>query len=226
MPHVKIIPAVALLVLFGVAVAQAAPNEAIKLNNFGSDLVKQGRLEEAVNEFRRAVELDPGFASAQANLAYTLDRLNRAEEATAAYQKAIALDGKNATVLNNLGVLYTKKGQYDEAIQTLEQGEKVDPTNATLKKNLENARKNKALVDEREARIAEARKLVDAHPNDARTAYQLARVYASFDMQDPAFEWLGKALQLGFDNIQFVREDPVLAGLRGDPRYASLLKDR
>lgn len=45
-------------------------------------------------------------------------------------------------------------------------------------------------------------------------------------MKDQAFEWLGKALQLGFDDIRFVREDPALAGIKNDPRFAKLLEGR
>jgi hypothetical protein len=31
---------------------------------------------------------------------------------------------------------------------------------------------------------------------------------------------------MGFDDIRFVREDPVLLGLRQDPRFARLLQGR
>jgi tetratricopeptide (TPR) repeat protein len=223
---VKIVVALAFLALFGIAVAQAASSEAVKRNNFGSDLVKQGRLDEAAIEFRRAVELDPDFATAQANLAYTLDRLNRAEDAIPAYQKANALDGKNATILNNLGVLYTKKGQYDEAVQALEQGLILDPTNASIKKNLENAKASRSTLQEREARIAEAKKQADAHPSDPRTAYNVVRVYAALGQHDEALQWLAKAMELGFEDFGFLKADPALASLRGDPRYVGLLKGR
>lgn len=213
-------------ILFAGTVALAASNEAVKRNNFGADLVKQGRLDEAVSEFQMAVQSDPRYAAAQLNLASTYERLGRVDEAIAAYKKAAELDSRNAIALNNLGVLYMKKNLYDEAIQTLEQGLKIDPTDATLQKNLTIAKTNRGLLTEREARIAEARRQAEARPKDSRAAYDVARVYASFDMQDEAFEWLGKALQMGFDDIRFVREDPVLLGLRQDPRFARLLQGR
>ncbi|HSC70285.1 MAG TPA: tetratricopeptide repeat protein, partial [Candidatus Methylomirabilis sp.] len=89
------------VLLLGAAVAQAASNEAIKRNNFGAELSKQGRLEEAIVELRSAIQADPGYAAAHLNLAYVYDRLGRADEAIAAYQKAIALDPKNAAAFNN-----------------------------------------------------------------------------------------------------------------------------
>jgi superkiller protein 3 len=218
--------ALAIGLLVAGTAALAANNEAIKRNNFGAELVKQGRLEEAVTEFQSAIQSDARYAAAHANLAYTYDRLGRADEAIAAYKETVALDPKNAIAFNNLGVLYTKKESYDEAIQTFEQGLKADPSNALLQQNLASAKKNTNMLKEREVRIADARKKADAAPKDPRAAYDVARVYASFDMQDQAIEWLEKSLQLGLDDTKFVREDPVLLGLRRDPRFARLMEGR
>jgi len=206
--------------------ALAASNEAIKRNNFGAELVKQGRLDEAVTEFQAAIQSDGQYAAAHANLAYMYDRLGRTDEAIAAYKNVVALDAKNAVAFNNLGVLYVKKESYDEAIQAFEQGLKADPSNALLQQNLASVKKNRDILKEREVRITDARKKADAAPKDPRAAYDVARVYASFDMQDQAFEWLEKSLRLGLDDIKFVREDPVLLGLRRDPRFARLLEGR
>jgi tetratricopeptide (TPR) repeat protein len=206
--------------------ALAASNEAIKRNNFGAELVKQGRLDEAVTEFQSAIQSDARYAAARANLAYTYDRLGRVDEAIAAYKETVSLDPKNAVAFNNLGVLYTKKESYDEAIQTFEQGLKADPSNALLQQNLASAKKNTNILKEREVRIADARKKADTAPKDPRAAYDVARVYASFDMQDQALEWLETSLRLGLDDTKFVREDPVLLGLRRDPRFARLMEGR
>jgi tetratricopeptide (TPR) repeat protein len=204
----------------------AAVTEAVKRNNVGADFLKQNRLEEAVAEFRRAVEVDPSYVAAHFNLAYAYERAQRLDEAIAQYTRALQLEPTNVFGLNNLGVLYTYKRQYDEAIKVLERAVQIEPSNSTVAKNLETARQNKSILREREARIAEARKQVEARPEDSGAAYTLARAYASFDMIEDAFEWLAKALMLGFDNIQFVREDPVLLGLRKDPRFAAMLEGK
>ncbi len=217
----------ATLALFaGAPAVHARSNDAVKRNNVGAELLKQGKLDEALAEFQQAVTLDPGFAVAQLNLAFTYDRLGRADEAIAAYKKAIELDPKNGTACNNLGVLYQKEGLYDEAIGAFEKALRIEPSNPVTLQNLENARKNKAIVQEREARIAEAKKQAEARPKDPRAAYNLARVYASFDQKDQALEWLSNALQLGFDDFELLKADPVLAGLRGDPRFSKLLRER
>jgi len=215
-----------LVVLLAVGHAHARSEEAIKRNNFGADLLKQGRLDEAIAEFQRAVEVDPAYAAAQFNLGYAYQRRDRIDDAIAQYKKALQLEPGNVLGLNNLGVLYDKKGLYDEAIATYEQALRIDPANATVQGNLANARKDKATIQEREARIADARKETDARPKDPRAAYNLARVYAALDMKEQALEWLSKALGLGFDDIGFLRDDPALAGLKNDPRLTRLLEGR
>jgi superkiller protein 3 len=213
-----------LVVVVAVGHAHASSDEAIKRNNFGADLLKQGRVDEAITEFQRAVEVDPGYAAAQFNLAYAYERRDRIDDAIAQYKKALQLEPGNVLGLNNLGVLYSKQGLYDEAIATFEQALQIDPSNATVQGNLANARTDKATMQEREARIADARKEAEARPNDPRAAYNLARVYAALDMKEPALEWLAKALELGFADIGFLRDDPALAGLKNDPRLTRLLE--
>ena len=216
----------ALIALVAVPALAAKSNEAIKRNNFGAELVKQGKLDEAIVEFQRAVELDPDYTAAHLNLGYVYERSGRIEESITEYRKTIALEPTNFSACNNLGVLYDKKGLYDEAISSFEQALRVDPANATVLRNLENAKKNKSIVDEREARITEAKKQAEARPKDPQAVYNLARVLASFGQYDEALQWLAKALQLGFDDFGFMKADPALASLRGDPRYVSLLKGR
>ena len=218
--------AVLATVLLGPVYGQAAPNEAIKRNNFGMELLKQGRLDQAVAEFRRAVEADPSYAAAHLNLGYAYSKLDKLDEAIAAYTKGLALDPKDLLGQNNLGVLYDRQGRYDEAIAAFEAALGIDPSNAAVSKNLERARHNKAVIREQEDRIAEARRQAEAHPEDAAAAFNLARKYATFGHKDEAFEWLTRARSLGYDNLDFLKGDPTLAGLRDDPRFEQILKQK
>ena len=141
-----------LVLILGVLVAlllaghgHAAVTEAVKRNNVGADFLKQNQPEEAIAEFRRAVEVDPSYVAAHFNLAYAYERAQRFDEAIAQYKRALQLEPDNVFGLNNLGVLYTNKRQYDEAIKVLEQAARIEPSNTTVPKNLENARKNKSI---------------------------------------------------------------------------------
>jgi tetratricopeptide (TPR) repeat protein len=210
------------LLLLGAADLLAASPEAIRRNNFGADLVKQGKLEDALKDFQRAVEIDPDYAAAQLNLAYTYDRLGRADEAMAAYQKAIALEPGNGYAHNNLGTIYDKKGRYAEAVEAYAKALALDPANAIFQQNLENAKRSQATIEERDAQFAAAHKQVEARPQDPEAAYDLGRLYAAYARPDQAIEWLTKAVELGYNDLRGMRDDPALAGLRNDPRFIAL----
>jgi tetratricopeptide (TPR) repeat protein len=212
--------------MLGVPAVHAASDEAVQRNNLGASLLQQGKMEEAIAEFRKAVTLDPKYTGAQLNLAYAYDRQGRIAEALAQYQTVIALEPENLFAQNNLGVLYDKQGRYDEAIAAFEQVLQIDPSNATALRNLENAKRNNGIVQEQEERFAQARKEVEARPDDPRAAYNLGRLHASFDEKDQALEWIAKALELGFDDFKFLKDDPALASLRDDPRFTGLLEGR
>ncbi len=212
--------------MLGVPAVHAASDEAVQRNNLGASLLQQGKMEEAIAEFRKAVTLDPKYTGAQLNLAYAYDRQGRIAEALAQYQTVIALEPENLFAQNNLGVLYDKQGRYDEAIAAFEQVLQIDPSNATALRNLENAKRNNGIVQEREERFAQAQKEVEARPEDPRAAYNLGRLHASFDEKDQALEWIAKALELGFDDFKFLKDDPALTSLRDDPRFTGLLEGR
>jgi superkiller protein 3 len=205
---------------------EAASDEAVQRNNLGASLLQQGKVDEAVAEFQKAVALDPKYVAAQLNLGYAYDRKGQIEEAMAQYQKVIALEPGNLFAHNNLGVLYDKKGLYTEAVKEFEQVLQVDPSNATARDNLERAKSSTGIAQEREERFAQARKEVEARPNDPRAAYNLGRLHASFGEKEQALKWLAKALELGFDDVKFLKDDPALAPLKDDPRFTGLLKGR
>jgi superkiller protein 3 len=219
--------AVLAMLLCGAGTATlAATSAAVRLNNLGSDLLKAEKFAEAAAEFQQAVQQDPTFAAAQLNLAYCYDKLGKADEAIAAYEKAIALEAKNATAFNNLGVLYMKQADYDKAIQTFERGLSIDGSSVLLQQNLANARNNRSVMQDREAKIAEAKKLAAARPRDPEAARHLARTYAFYGHPEAALEWIAKTIQLGFGDLESLKVDPVFVGLREDPRFVQLVGKR
>lgn len=212
--------------LIGVAHAQEAPpDEAVERNNRGAALLTQGKLEEAAAQFRQAVEMAPAYAVAHGNLAYAYERQGRLDEAIAAYRRVVELEPGNAAARNNLGNLLSRTGRHDEAVVELEALLQRDPLNASARRNLESAKRNKAIVQEREDRTASVMKAVAARPGDPRAAYDAARVYAEIGDNDNALAWLGKALELGYDRVDFLSVDPALIALRKDPRFTKLLEE-
>jgi tetratricopeptide (TPR) repeat protein len=203
--------------------ASAASQEAAERITIGTKLLEQGKVEAAISEFQKATAADPKYGAAHLHLGQAYERANRNDEAVDAYRKSIELEPRNFYGYNNLGVLYSKKEMYDKAIAEFQNAIKVEPTNALAVKNLDVARKNKAIMQEREAVIARAEKDATAKPGDPTATYQLARVYAAYGRKEEAIEWLDKALQKGYKDLAYVRSDPAFFNLREERDFQLLL---
>jgi len=55
-------------------------------------------------------------------------------------------------------------------------------------------------------------------------AYQVAEVYAWRGEKDKAFAWLDRAVAQHDGGLSFFKSDPLIASLRGDPRYGVMLR--
>jgi Flp pilus assembly protein TadD len=69
------------------------------------------------------------------------------------------------------------------------------------------------------------RRLVELRPGDALAHYNLACSYALLKKIDPAIKALRKAVDLGYRDFRYMREDRDLEALRPDPRFRQLLRD-
>jgi serine/threonine-protein kinase len=74
-----------------------------------------GQYDNAVAEFRRALDLDPVSVDAYRELARAYERKNRLKDAEATYQKAIRLRPGAWLTNANLGAFYYNHGRYAEA---------------------------------------------------------------------------------------------------------------
>jgi Flp pilus assembly protein TadD len=192
----------------------------------GRRLLELGQLEAAIGEFQKAAAMDPKHGAALLNLGQAYERANRTDEAIDAYRKSIELEPRNFYSRNNLGVLYDKQGKYDDAIAEFQNALKNEPNNAIALKNLETAKKNKAVVRERNAQLSQAEKEVEVNPKDPEPAYQLARLHAAYGKKETAIEWLGKAIQLGYKDLAYVKADPAFTGIRKEREFELLLLKR
>jgi serine/threonine-protein kinase len=56
------------------------------------------------------------------------------------------------------------------------------------------------------------------------SAYQVGEAFAWCGRLDEAYAWLQRAIDQRDAGVQYLKYDPVLRGLRGDPRFAQLLR--
>ena len=94
-------------------------------------LAQAGRLDAAIDSYRRAIELRPDFFEALANMGNLLQRTRRRAEAIAAYRRALALRPQEVNVLAALGTCELNEGRPEAAIAPLEEALRLRPDFAT-----------------------------------------------------------------------------------------------
>jgi len=83
--------------------------------------------EKALEDFNRAIEIDPTRADGYVGRANTLNTLGRYQEALKDYDKAIEIDPQLANAYVNRGSAYSHLEQYQKAIADYEKGLELDP---------------------------------------------------------------------------------------------------
>ena len=98
-----------------------------ELNNKGNELVGQGRYDEAIAQFDKAIELDPEYADAYyyRGLAYYYKR--DFDKAIADSSKVIELDPEDIRAYCNRGLAYYYKPDFDRAITDFSNAVALDP---------------------------------------------------------------------------------------------------
>jgi TolB-like protein len=177
-------------------------------------IVYLGQVDEAERHARHAVELDPLSVTAQGNLGRVLFVAGKLDEADAVARKAAELQPAAAGNHRYQVLVAVERGDGETALRE-----------AQLEPNEGYRRFELALAHYvRGDRAAADAALVDLIANGRdRLAYQIAEIYAVRGEKDKAFEWL----QISFDNHDTgtltLLIDPLLRGLRDDPRYKNLL---
>ncbi|MBM3996029.1 MAG: hypothetical protein FJ303_18035 [Planctomycetes bacterium] len=69
------------------------------------------------------------------------------------------------------------------------------------------------------------KRLVALRPHDPLAHYNLACSYSLLKKVEPALRALRKALELGYDDFRYLREDRDLLAVRKDPRFRQLLRE-
>jgi len=177
-------------------------------------IVYLGQVDEAERHARHAVELDPLSVTAQGNLARVLFVEGKMDEADAVARKAAELQPTAAGNHRYQVHVAVERGDGETALREAE----LEPDEGYRRFELALAhyvRGDRAAAD---AALAD----LIANGRD-QLAYQIAEVYAVRGEKDKAFEWL----QISFDNHDTgtltLLIDPLLRGLRDDPRYKNLL---
>ena len=93
----------------------------------GVNYLEQGKYEQAIGNFNKAIELNPKYANAYYNRGVAYYSKGEYDKAIADYTKAIELNPKFAKAYNDRGIAYKNKGEYDKAIADYTKAIELNP---------------------------------------------------------------------------------------------------
>ena len=162
-------------------------------NNLAVDLAARGQFNEAIENYRQAVQIDPTLFAVHNNLGLALAGKGRIDEAIENYRQAIQINPNYSAALNNLGNALTTRIQFDEAIENYRRAIQINPNFSEALNNLGVALAHKRQFDEA---IENYRKAIQISPNDCDTLNNLGVALAARGRFDEAIKNYRKALQI------------------------------
>ncbi|MGH9801494.1 MAG: FG-GAP-like repeat-containing protein, partial [Blastocatellia bacterium] len=154
------------------AVAQQKREELYRLNNLGVALMEQYKHEDAVKQFKLALESDANFAIARINLAMADYFLNDAKAAVTEAQAALKLAPISLHAQYVLGAAYKNDRLYDEALAAFNKVLTVDPKDPYTNIQIGQIYSSKQQYPQ----AAEAfRRAMETEPYNATAVYSLAQ---------------------------------------------------
>jgi len=208
----------------------------------------------AEKESRRAVELNPSYASAHHWYALCLLAEGRADEAVAEIKRALELDPLSLIINTNMGSILTLARRYDQAIEQQKKTLELNPSFPSAYWPLGVAYEQKGMFKEAitefqkaivlegspiymaglahtyaaAGRRGEAQRVLEELLKLSKQSYvpfyEMAVVYAGLGEKDQALASLQMACNEQSGRLYFLKLDPRFDSLRSDPRFQGLLR--
>jgi tetratricopeptide (TPR) repeat protein len=161
--------------LFG-HVVDVMPGNHIAHGILGNVHLRERRLDLAMEEYREALRIRPGYAQAYCNIGMVLELSGKPDDAIAEYKTALRWDPGLAEAHHNLGRLLSTRGETAAAIAELEAALRSNPDLVEGHQNLGVA----LLAAGRKAEaIAEFRRALELRPGYAEAQRMIEKASAS-----------------------------------------------
>ena len=176
--------------------------------------------DKGVAVLRRVQQLDPLSQTAGSFIASTYLMARRTDEALMEARKALELDPNDPLSRDILAMVYAAKGNHAEAIAELEKVRQQLPTSMVRGE----LGMEYALAGRRADALRTLAELKQMAREQYVSPFDVALVYTGLGDRDQAFAWLERARDDQSEWIGWINSDARLDPLRGDPRFADLLR--
>ncbi len=209
---------------------------------------------EVEGEFKRALEINPNYATARQWYSTFLELTGRPEEAVAEAVRAQELDPLSLIINDSLGARLLNARKYDRALEQLRKTLDIDQNFAQAHHTLGDTCLQLGMFEEAFRELQRSRQLDDnpwvvaslgrayamsGRGDEARSMLadlkgrakqsrvppeEVARIYAALGEQEQALALLEKAYEEHSDHLAFVKVDPAWDSLRSDPGFMDVLR--
>ncbi len=203
-------------------------------------------------EFRRAIELNPNYATGHQWYAEMLTNSGRFAEASAEYRRALEIEPLSLPINWDFGRFLYISRKYDESIAQHKKTIELDPSFARAHRTLaevyrlkgdyansveERARFFDLIGQPQAAALIRAAFAKEGWPGflrllteensllkDSNNNWVVAKAYLDLGEKDKAFAELNKAYENHVSSLCWLKVEPQMDPLRSDPRYQELLR--
>jgi type IV pilus biogenesis/stability protein PilW len=141
----------------------------------GTDLIRSGKVDEALPELQTADKMRPNFAETQAALGYYFRETGDTARAAEYFEKALALDHRNWSAHNYYGVMLFREGRYDAALKHFQAAVDIYPLNFQALTDSGAIELSRGNFD---AARAFFKKAIEANPDYGEARFNLALIEA------------------------------------------------
>ncbi len=160
-----------------------SPHSARSQFNLGCILSNCDRVPEAIEQFRKAIQLSPNYVSAHVYLAKSFRKLGRLDDAVSGFRVSLQLDPVNVEAHFQLGLALAAQGHTEEAASEFERTLAIEPDHVEASVNL--GVMLGRLGKHQEATVA-YKKAIELQPGHVDAHYNFARTLAAQKKVDEA----------------------------------------
>jgi tetratricopeptide (TPR) repeat protein len=144
-------------------VVKKSPRKPRPYNERGIAYSNEGRIDQAISDFNKAIAMEPKFAKAYCNRGIAYYKKGDLEKALFDFDKAIEINPNDAVSYCNRGIVYISKGALDKALSDFNKSIEIDP-------NYGNAYYNRGLyysgTGNPDKAISDFNKAIEINPHD------------------------------------------------------------
>jgi tetratricopeptide (TPR) repeat protein len=168
------------------------------LLSLGRMLQFQGRHEDALKTFDKAVQLKPDDAELWKHLGNALVELKRPQDALLSFQQALKLNPRHCNAAYQCGLLLREQGQLEAALSYLDLAYSLQPDQPSV---LELRAALLFSLQRFEEALADSRRAHALNPDNADTCNNIGTALQWLGRDEEALPWLDRALELRPDYI-------------------------